>query len=410
MADTQSSQHPLKVLSSSLVLVLHQTGKILRDPNWRNPRQSGLTQKRISEYVPFANQQFHDALDEIEVEIVRQDTFDPSPKLYNQLQAKAVMERDLSLLRKKRVERERIANGLKAQPSPEEVTGIPQLNENVPVEASPANNTAQSPGKVNGEDTIMVDSALEAGLIGSNDEPQAEVPQNNDNITSDPGMPQDAENSIGLAIVMPQDSTTEAIKPPKSSEKKFGGATPAAETLLDSNTAELDFESMFNDTDLTAGDGTMTFSLDFTSDANLNQDVLNDRAFENIEMSKDVLNDSAFEKIEMSNADLSNLGATTSEDINTLLPGLENYVNAGTDFSNINIPVASSLPETSQITSVGTVGAPTQTSAQPAIVDSTFDDIFASGDFSIDGTGDDGMGAGNLGDFEDFDEDWFKTD
>lgn len=49
---------------------LHQTGKILRDPNQRNPRQSGLTQRRINEYVPFANRQFHDALDEIEVEIV----------------------------------------------------------------------------------------------------------------------------------------------------------------------------------------------------------------------------------------------------------------------------------------------------------------------------------------------------
>ena len=87
MADIQSSQNPLKVLSSSLVLVvsvtqtnpntpsakirqLHQTGKILRDPNLRNPRQSGLTQKRINEFVPFANQQFHDALDDIEAEIV----------------------------------------------------------------------------------------------------------------------------------------------------------------------------------------------------------------------------------------------------------------------------------------------------------------------------------------------------
>lgn len=49
---------------------LHQTGKILRDPNRRNPRQSGITQKSISEFVPFANRQFHDALDEIEVEIV----------------------------------------------------------------------------------------------------------------------------------------------------------------------------------------------------------------------------------------------------------------------------------------------------------------------------------------------------
>ncbi|KAF6222389.1 hypothetical protein HO133_001475 [Letharia lupina] len=383
MTDLQSSQHPLKVLSSSLVLVLHQTGKILRDPNQRNPRQSGLTQKRISEYVPWANQQFHDALDEIEVEI---------------LQAKAVMERDLSLLRKKRVERERIANGLKAQPSPEEATGIPQLSEIGPSETSLAKDTTPNPGEGKREDTIMVDSALEAGLIGPNDEPQAEGPQNKDNdknITSDPGMPQDAENSMGLAITMPQDSTAETAEPPKSPEMKFSGATPAAEAPLDSSAADLDFESMFNDTDLTGGDDTMNFGLDFASDGNLNQDVLND---------------SAFEKFEMSNADMSNLGATTSEDINTLLPGLENYVNAGTDFSNINIPVASTLPETSQVAPVGTVGAPAQMSAQPVVVDSSFDDIFGSGDYSMDGTGDDGMGAGTLGDFEDFDEDWFKTD
>ena len=87
MADISSSQHALKQLSSSLVLVvsiitenppfliadlrqLHQTGKILRDPSLRNPRQSGLIQRRVKEYVPFANQQFHDALDDIEVEIV----------------------------------------------------------------------------------------------------------------------------------------------------------------------------------------------------------------------------------------------------------------------------------------------------------------------------------------------------
>ena len=312
------------------------------------------------------------------------------------------MERDLSLLRTKRVERERLANGLKAQPSPEEATAVAQLSEPGPSEHSPANDVvAQSSGQVKEEDTVMVDSALdalEAGLVGSNDEPQVEASQNKEkdnNITSDPGMPQDAENSIGLAINIPQDPTTEATGPPKSPKKKSSGTTPAAEAPLDSSAADLDFESMFNDTDLTGGDDTMNFGLDFSADGNLNQDVLNDSAFENIEMN---------------NADMSNLGATTSEDINTLLPGLENYVNAGTDFSNINIPVAPTLPETSQVGPVGGIGAPAQISAQPAIADSSFDDIFASGDFSMGGAGDDGMGAGALGDFEDFDDDWFKTD
>ena len=314
----------------------------------------------------------------------------------HQLQAKAVMERDLSLLRKKRIERERVASGLTAQPSPEDTVAVPQPNENGPSESSPTNNTAQNAGETKEEDTIMLDSASVVDFVGSEEKPQAEAHpiKDGDNITSDQGMPQGAENSMGLAITMPVDSATETAEPPKSPEKKSSGATPAAEVPLDTGTADLDFESMFNDTDLTGGDDAMDFGLDFTSDANLNQDVLNDSAFANIEMS---------------NADMPNLGATTSEDINTLLPGLENYVNAGTDFSNINISVAPSLPETSQGASVGTVSAPAQVSAPPVEANSSLDDLFGSGDFSIDGTGDDGMGTGTFGDLEDFDEEWFKT-
>lgn len=309
------------------------------------------------------------------------------------------MERDLSLLRKKRLERERIANGLKAQTSPEDATVVPELNENGPLETSPANLTAQSSGETKEEDTVMVDSALEVDFIESSDKQQAEAPPNkegdNKNITSDQGMPQDAENSMGLAITMPADSKTEVAEPTKSPEKRFSGSTPVAEVPLDSSAADLDFESMFNDTDLTGGDDAMNFGLDFASDGNQNQDVLNDSTFANIEIG---------------NADMSNLGATTSEDINTLLPGLESYVNAGADFSNINIPVASTLPETSQVPPVGTVGAPAQVSIPPVVADSSLDDLFGSGDFSMDGTGDDGLGTGTFGDLEDFDEDWFKTD
>ena len=308
------------------------------------------------------------------------------------------MERDLSLLRKKRLERERVANGLKAEPSPEEAGGIAELKENEPSAASPAHSAAQSSEETKMKDTIMEDSTLEAGPTGAIDEPQGETAGNKDSnitITSDQGMPQDAEQSAGLAITMPADSTVEVAEPSKNLEKKIDEATPAAEMPLDSSAADLDFESMFNDTVLTGDDNAMDFGLDFSSDANLNQDVLNDSAFANIEMT---------------NADMSNLGATTSEDINTLLPGLENYVNAGTDFSNITIPSASTLPATSQVTSAGILGASIQNSAPPIAADSSLDDIFDSGDFSMGGTGDDGMGDGTFGDLEDFDEDWFKTD
>ena len=307
------------------------------------------------------------------------------------------MERDLSLFRKRRLERERIAKGLKAQPSPEDVTEMPQLNENGPSEISPTDNTGQSSGEVKGEDTVMIDSALAVDLIGSNDERQAEAPQNKDNensITNNQETLLDADHSMGLATATPVGPTTVAAEPPKSPEKKISGAVPAAEVTLDSSAADLDFESMFNDTDLTGGDDAMNFGLDFSTEGTLNQDVLNDNAFATIEMN---------------NADVSNLGATTSEDINTLLPGLENYVNAGTDFSNINIASAS-LPETSQVGTTGATIATVQGSTATVVADSSLDDIFGSGDFTMDGTGDDGLGSGNFGDLEDFDEDWFKTD
>lgn len=88
MADMQSPQHPLEVLPAMLNLVvihlvenccqiscahhqqLLQTAKILRDPECHNPKQAGLIKRRITEIVTVANQRFHDALDEIELEIV----------------------------------------------------------------------------------------------------------------------------------------------------------------------------------------------------------------------------------------------------------------------------------------------------------------------------------------------------
>ena len=53
------------------MLQLLQTSNILRDQESRNLKQAGLTGRRITEIVTTANQRFHDALDEIEVEIVR---------------------------------------------------------------------------------------------------------------------------------------------------------------------------------------------------------------------------------------------------------------------------------------------------------------------------------------------------
>ena len=58
------------LIASIHTLQLLETSKILRDPNCHNLRQAGFTRGRITKMVDSANQRFHEALDEIEVEIV----------------------------------------------------------------------------------------------------------------------------------------------------------------------------------------------------------------------------------------------------------------------------------------------------------------------------------------------------
>lgn len=58
-----------KTLTDRIKLI--QTGKILRDPESRGPKAIGLTKSKVNEFVPAANGRFHDALDEIEIKIVR---------------------------------------------------------------------------------------------------------------------------------------------------------------------------------------------------------------------------------------------------------------------------------------------------------------------------------------------------
>jgi hypothetical protein len=50
--------------------LLQAAKKILMDPECHNAKQTGLSKMRITKIVTVANQRFHDALDEIEVDIV----------------------------------------------------------------------------------------------------------------------------------------------------------------------------------------------------------------------------------------------------------------------------------------------------------------------------------------------------
>ena len=306
------------------------------------------------------------------------------------------MERDLSLIRKRRAERDRI-NGVAKAPSPSmEDRETSQTGVNMPAESAIEGQSSmhiQAPV----DDTLMAERPADANVDGPPIETRtAQMSKNaegQEGVTALQAMPQGSENAAGLAITIPSESTVKGQDPQGVEKPPGDGLINLEASLQTPDTANLDFESMFNDTDLGVSNDAMNFDLGFSEDANLSQDILNDSTFDNINMS---------------NTDMTNLPATTNEDINSLLPGLENYVNAGSDFSSIAVPATSTMPQQKPATLAGTTAISAATSIEPVLADTTFDDLFASGTFSMEGMGDDDMGNGTLGELEDFDEDWFN--
>ena len=158
------------------------------------------------------------------------------------------------------------------------------------------------------------------------------------------------------------------------------------------------FESMFNDLEPASNTEGLDFDLGFSTSAS---DLLNDSVFENIDMSN--------------NEESASLNATSAEDINTLLPGLENYVNDGGDFSMIDLPMGNTMGDTAATVPMSGIteqvaasggdngDAGVGQSSEIAPMESNFDDLFGSGDWAGDGD----MGDGAM---VDFDDDWFNTD
>lgn len=304
------------------------------------------------------------------------------------------MERDLRLIQEKRAERDR-ANGLIS-----DLSASKETNEELQEEPmAPAENMviddpvkeSQPPEHPAQPSTQPEDLTEPAAPKAEEVDPEPSRKVDPETIASGQGMPQDSENSVGLAITMPPDDAVEAKEPSGILEAKAVEAAAVPETSLDiPDATDLDFESMFNDTDLTSGDNALNFDLGFSTDPATTQDILNDTSFENLDMS---------------NTDMTILPATTNEDIDSLLPGVENYLNADPDFTNISVPPASIVPEISQTTLTATTTAPAEQAVDAPAADTSFDDNFfgLGGDFSVGETGADDLGDATFGDFEDFD-------
>lgn len=198
---------------------------------------------------------------------------------------------------------------------------------------------------------------------------------------------------------------------------------PDKPTMTPTTTAFTDapFEPMFNENANTSTDSAdLDFDLGFPS-TNDDRNILSGDA-------ADLLSGSTLQDMGVggeSTAEAFNAGApnnSNNEDINTLLPGLENYVNAANDFSLISNGATTDPLPTTTTTATTTKDALTTNAEQqqqknttaseieqPAI-ESNFDDLFGFGSY-MDGNDDDELGGlGGMGEFPAFDDEWFKTD
>ena len=296
------------------------------------------------------------------------------------------MERDLRNIRKKRAERDRARDRANGIPSPSALAK--EADEKAQkANASAFEDTAQIQVPGEGEEILMDEHGVaktdEDKVIGTNQ-----------------GMPQDSENSAGLAITMAAGTATNDQDQPKPENQQPGDEMNASDAMMDtSDAANAEFfESMFND-DLVSADDTMNFGdFGFPMDTNTNQPLNSD---------------TNLQTPSLPNVDMNNLNSTSNEDINSLLPGLENYV-TGSDFSNINIPSTSTnqpadtnqAPPTTTTTTAAT-NAPAPDAimgATTTITDnSTLDESFFDFNFDMNNNGGDDMGNGTLDDFDSFD-------
>ncbi|KAL9104852.1 MAG: hypothetical protein Q9163_000238 [Psora crenata] len=388
MATAPSLDHSLEALPAMLNLVLVQTGKILRDPILHNPQNISLTRRRVREFLPPANYRFYDALDEIEIEI---------------LEAKAVIERDLHSKWRKRVERERQASKTNTLGCPEDqmISGS-----NIEGATSDLQNDAQdNEGPV--PDEVMAD-VVEHIAGQSKDEACAKEPVNMDEertIIASEGMPQDSQDATGLAISIPQNSKLNGVGALESRNKggidnsKPDMEMPAGANGPSEETAnqDFDFDSMFNDADLVASDEPMNFELDFAANGNGTKALLGENTTGVVTSSN--------------NTDIANALPTTSEELNSLLPGLEAYANTPNE-SSINNPAAHTMitPEANQGSVGQTTGAKTQAATEP-VQESAFDEFFNLADLNAvedSNSAEQVVGDGNFEGFEEFNDDWFK--
>lgn len=289
------------------------------------------------------------------------------------------MERDLALIHCKRAERDRAAGLLKTLSTDnDQLVKVDKEIEDLGTTGSDGESEKKDTG-----DVIMADGLLDP-LSGELD----------NIITSETAMNTDFDSEIFLPGITQHAKASMDIDTQQSTltdgtQKGQGAPEQVIETPTSGNLGDT-FKSMFNDTDNAGDDDFMDF--DFSTEAHISQELLNETQFTNLSTN---------------NGGVTNLNATSSEDINPLPQGLESRLSV-TNNNSAEFSAMPSLPESGINSNLMTANVAGAQGFEPAPTESNFDDLYTS-EF-VEGTGDFSMSAdGNLEELTDLDS-WWKSD
>ena len=209
-------------------------------------------------------------------------------------------------------------------------------------------------------------------------------PSKGSQLDSDPSNNQ-FDESDALKSEIPGASAEQNIDGPSISEALESNGLDASD--FNKTTAEADLDSMFADTTGNPEDS-INFDLDFPNDQTASQDLLSGNSFGNLGPSAD---------------DFNNINLASSEDIDSLLPGLESYVdgggNGGEDFAMVDIPATDVGRDASKTTKTDITNSAKE---DTSMLDTTNMDTGVDDMFDVDFDADETMNN------TDFDE-WFRT-
>ncbi|MCJ1247391.1 hypothetical protein MMC30_004605 [Trapelia coarctata] len=380
----------LEKLPDHVNTVLIQIGKVFRDPSQRDPKISSQGRPNVHQAISKAHNDFHEALDVIEVEL---------------LKAKAVYERELALLHARRAEREKAAGALRLRAASQARTAI-LVDTLSASESAKANATGDESTLVEMEASTMTEKTS----VPASTEPAKPVP-------------------ISVSASAASEDTAKATTGPPSgppAPDSISAPTPDLDHVSD-----LDFDSMFADTSVPDPSTNIDFDLDFSTSDNPFADLTSGNDFTVPNTSNMNGNGLANGTGHMSGLGNSDMGG----DIDSLMPGIESYVNAQTSSTSAD-DIFASLDLPSAETGVGTAlgdpmgSGPQKASKAPGIdfgppdangttqadvdammggteeghMESNFDDSFFDDGMEMG----DGADMGN-GEFGDMIDDWFNN-